>query len=50
MDLVGVPWQLTVGPRGLKDGKIEIKRRADAEKSEMAIDALGDWIAARAAS
>jgi prolyl-tRNA synthetase len=49
MDLVGVPWQLTVGPRGLKDGKIEIKRRADGEKSEMAIDALGDWIAARAA-
>jgi len=50
MDLVGIPWQLTVGPRGLKDGKIEVKRRADGEKSEMAIDALGDWIAERAAS
>ncbi|MBT3809027.1 MAG: proline--tRNA ligase [Rhodospirillaceae bacterium] len=50
MDLVGIPWQLTVGPRGLKDGKIEVKQRADGEKSELAIDALGDWIAARAAS
>tara|TARA_R110002110_G_scaffold414147_3_gene643457 strand:+ start:26174 stop:27499 length:1326 start_codon:yes stop_codon:yes gene_type:complete len=50
MDLVGVPWQLTIGPRGLKDGKIEVKRRADGEKSELAIDALGDWIAARAAT
>jgi prolyl-tRNA synthetase len=50
MDLVGIPWQVTVGPRGLKDGKIEIKQRADGEKSELAIDALGDWIAARAAS
>ncbi|MDA0786870.1 MAG: proline--tRNA ligase [Proteobacteria bacterium] len=50
MDLVGIPWQLTVGPRGLKDGKIEVKRRADGEKSEIAVDALGDWIAARAAS
>jgi prolyl-tRNA synthetase len=50
MDLVGVPWQLTVGPRGLKDGKIEVKRRADGEKSEIAVDGLTDWIAARAAS
>ncbi len=50
MDLVGVPWQLTVGPRGLKDGKIEVKQRAGGEKSEIAIDGLADWIAARAAS
>ena len=50
MDLVGIPWQLTVGPRGLKDGKIEVKQRAGGEKSEIALDALGDWIAARAAS
>jgi len=50
MDLVGIPWQLTVGPRGLKDGKIEVKQRAGGEKSEIAVDALGGWIAARAAS
>ena len=50
MDLVGIPWQLTVGPRGLKDGKVEVKHRADGEKSELAIDALGDWIDARAKS
>lgn len=50
MDLVGVPWQLTIGPRGLKDGKIEVKRRADGEKSEIVVDGLADWIAARAAS
>ncbi|MBN43022.1 MAG: proline--tRNA ligase [Alphaproteobacteria bacterium] len=49
MDLVGIPWQLTVGPRGLKDRKIEVKKRAGGEKSEVTIDALGDWIAARAA-
>ena len=50
MDLVGIPWQLTVGPRGLKDGKIEVKQRAGGEKSEIALDALGDWIAERATS
>ncbi|MBO20780.1 MAG: proline--tRNA ligase [Rhodospirillaceae bacterium] len=48
MDLVGIPWQLTVGPRGLKGDKIEVKQRAGGEKSEIALDALVDWIAARA--
>ena len=50
MDLVGIPWQLTVGPRGLKDGKIEVKRRAGGEKSELAVDAIAGWIAERATS
>jgi prolyl-tRNA synthetase len=28
-DLLGIPWQILVGPKGLKDGKVELKRRAD---------------------
>ena len=28
MDLIGLPWQLIVGPRGLKSGIVEVKRRA----------------------
>jgi prolyl-tRNA synthetase len=28
-DLIGVPWQILVGPKGLKEGKVELKRRAD---------------------
>src|SRR5690606_20399412 len=27
-DLIGIPWQLMVGPKGLAEGKVEIKRRA----------------------
>jgi prolyl-tRNA synthetase len=50
MDLVGIPWQLTIGPRGIKDGKVEVKRRGADEKVELAIDALDDWIAERAGS
>ncbi len=50
MDLVGIPWQLTLGPRGIKDGKVEVKQRATGEKSEIALDGIGDWIAVRAAS
>jgi prolyl-tRNA synthetase len=28
-DLIGIPWQILVGPRGLAEGKVEVKRRAD---------------------
>lgn len=32
MDLIGLPWQLVIGPRGLKEGTVEIKRRAGGER------------------
>jgi prolyl-tRNA synthetase len=31
-DLIGIPYQIIVGPRGLAEGKIEIKRRADGSR------------------
>jgi prolyl-tRNA synthetase len=31
-DLIGVPWQVLVGPRGLAEGKVELKRRADGSR------------------
>jgi len=31
-DLIGIPWQILVGPRGLAEGKVEVKRRADGER------------------
>jgi prolyl-tRNA synthetase len=31
-DLIGIPFQVMVGPRGLAEGKIEIKRRADGSR------------------
>ena len=39
LDLVGVPWQLIVGPRGLADGVVEIKRRATGERQTLPLDA-----------
>ena len=35
-DLIGIPWQILVGPKGLAEGKLELKRRSDgiARKSE----------------
>jgi prolyl-tRNA synthetase len=40
-DLIGVPWQILVGPRSLAEGKVEVKRRADGQRELMsAADAL----------
>ena len=40
MDLIGLPWQVVVGPRGLKNGVVELKKRASGERSEISLDAV----------
>lgn len=37
MDLIGLPWQLVIGPRGVKEGKVELKRRATGERVELSL-------------
>tara|TARA_R110002072_G_scaffold36053_13_gene106160 strand:- start:400 stop:1725 length:1326 start_codon:yes stop_codon:yes gene_type:complete len=39
MDLIGLPWQLTIGPRGLEQGVVELKRRASGVKEELTLEA-----------
>ena len=39
MDLMGLPWQLIIGPRGLANGVVELKNRKTGEKEELSIDA-----------
>ena len=34
-DLIGIPYQLIVGPRGLRDGQAEIKHRASGERETL---------------
>jgi prolyl-tRNA synthetase len=34
-DLIGIPWQILVGPRGLAEGKVEVKRRFDGSRELM---------------
>ena len=31
-DLIGIPWQIMVGPKGLAAGKVELKQRASCER------------------
>ena len=38
MDLIGLPWQLIIGPRGLAEGNVEIKRRATGERQTLPLD------------
>jgi prolyl-tRNA synthetase len=44
MDLIGLPLQLIVGPRGLKDGKVEVKDRATGERNEVSLDQVVDLL------
>jgi prolyl-tRNA synthetase len=39
MDLIGLPWRVTVGPRGLQNGVVELTSRRTGESEEMSIEA-----------
>ncbi|MDG1532407.1 MAG: proline--tRNA ligase [Paracoccaceae bacterium] len=39
MDLIGLPWRITVGPRGLKNGVVELTSRRTGESQELSIEA-----------
>jgi prolyl-tRNA synthetase len=39
MDLVGLPWQLALGPRSLAAGTVELKHRATGAKEELSVEA-----------
>ncbi len=51
MDLIGLPFQLIVGPKGIKTGEVEIKERKTGERASLSMDAavrkLSDLISAR---
>jgi prolyl-tRNA synthetase len=35
MDLIGIPWQIIVGPRGMQKGVVEVKRRKSGKTQEV---------------
>ncbi len=39
MDLIGLPWQVIIGPRGVKAGVVELKNRGTGEREELSPDA-----------
>ena len=43
-DLVGFPYRVTIGPKGLADGVFELVRRADGEKRDLQIEHAAETI------
>ncbi len=50
MDLIGLPWRITVGPRGLKNGVVEVTSRRTSESEEMTAEQAVEKVAAIYAS
>ncbi len=38
MDLIGLPWQLVIGPKGIAAGEVELKRRSTGERRTLSLD------------
>jgi prolyl-tRNA synthetase len=45
MDLIGLPRQVIIGPRGLKDGIAEVKVRATGQRENVALDKVVEKLA-----
>jgi len=43
-DLMGIPWQVLIGPKGLAEGKVEVKRRDDGSRDTMSPAAALDLL------
>ncbi len=40
MDLIGIPFRITVGPRGAKSGKVELVYRNTGKSEEYSVEGL----------
>ncbi|RMF80810.1 MAG: proline--tRNA ligase, partial [Nitrospirae bacterium] len=48
-DLIGLPYCVVIGPRGLAEGKVEIKERATGERHHVALEEALPWLRQRLA-
>jgi prolyl-tRNA synthetase len=46
MDLIGLPWRITVGPRGVAAGKVELTSRRSGESEELSAQEAIEKVAA----
>ena len=49
LELIGIPHRITIGDRGLKEGKIEYQARTDATSTGVPLDGIVDFVRARLA-
>jgi prolyl-tRNA synthetase len=48
-DLLGLPYCVTIGPRGLAEGKVEVKERRTGERRDVAVTDAAAWLTTRLA-
>jgi prolyl-tRNA synthetase len=46
MDLMGLPWQVIIGPRGIAAGTVELKNRATGDREELSVESALSRLAA----
>ena len=47
LDLIGLPWQVLVGPKGMAEGKVEVKQRRGGAREQLSPqDAISHIVAA----
>ncbi|ATC31776.1 proline--tRNA ligase [Caulobacter vibrioides] len=44
MDLIGLPWQMIVGPKGIAEGVVEIKNRKTGERYTASLESILDGL------
>jgi prolyl-tRNA synthetase len=44
MDLIGLPWQVIAGPKGVQAGVVELKNRATGERRELSAEAAVSFL------
>jgi prolyl-tRNA synthetase len=44
LELIGIPHRITIGDRGLKDGRVEYQGRRDAAATPVAVDAIAAFV------
>jgi len=47
MDLIGLPWQIVVGPKGAEKGVVELKNRKTGEKIELSVEVVLEKLTAK---
>ena len=40
---MGIPYRITVGPKGLAEGKVDLLRRRDGESRALDVHKAADW-------
>ncbi len=43
MDLIGLPWQIVIGPRGLKNGMTEVRERGTDQQLQLSLEEVRRW-------